>query len=122
MEKAIVQMEGINIGGFLSIEVFTYLLTPQMEKLKEPAMELIQDIYSHLEILACQIIDRIFQRFPQLKPEIIDIVTQVLVAEREHTRVLVENIIEAEQNCIFTNDIDFKENRTGAGPGGDPQQ
>lgn len=50
-----------------------------MEKLKEPAMELIQDVYTHLEILACSIIDRIFQRFPALKPEVIDIVAQVLV-------------------------------------------
>ena len=78
IEKAMVQMEGINISGFPSIEVFIYLLTPQMEKLKEPAIDLIQDVYMQLEILACSIIEKIFARFPQLKPEIIELVTSVL--------------------------------------------
>jgi len=41
----------------------------------------------------------------------------VLVEEREATRKLIENIIEAEQHYIFTNDLNFKENKTN-----DPRQ
>lgn len=112
IEKAMVQMEGINISGFPSIDLFVYLLSPQLEKLKEPAVELIHDVFSQLEILAHSIIDRIFMRFPQLKPEIMDVITGVLVEERDHCKMVVESIIEAEQNYIFTNDLDFKENKT----------
>jgi len=45
IEKAMVQMEGINISGFPSIDLFNYLLAPQLEKLKEPANELIMDVF-----------------------------------------------------------------------------
>ena len=51
-------------------------------------------------------------RFPSMRPVIMDIITQVLVSERDHARELVEAIIDAEQNYIFTNDNDYKENRS----------
>ena len=37
--------EGDSIPGFPSVDVFYYLIQPQLEKLREPAFELIQDIY-----------------------------------------------------------------------------
>lgn len=111
IEKAIVNLEGVNISGFPSVDLFVYLLTPQLEKLREPALELVQDVYAMLEMMAVTIIERIFVRFPMLKPEIIEIITNVMQEERNHTLEIVGAIIEAEQNYIFTNDIDFKENK-----------
>lgn len=111
IEKAIVNLEGINISGFPSIDLFVYLLTPQLEKLREPALELVQDVYAQLEMMAVAIIERIFSRFPSLKPEIIEIITGVLQEERDHTLEIVGAIVEAEQNYIFTNDLEFKENK-----------
>lgn len=78
IEKAIVNLEGINISGFPSIDLFVYLLTPQLEKLREPALDLVQDVYSQLEIMANEMISRIFRRFPMLKPEIMEIIVGVL--------------------------------------------
>lgn len=49
MQKAIQLHEGDGLGGFPSVDVFIYLITPQLEKLRDPAMELIQDVYSQLE-------------------------------------------------------------------------
>ena len=89
-------MEGINISGFPSIDLFVYLLTPQLEKLKEPAIDLINDVFSQLEFLAHQSIDKLFMRFPTLKPDIMDIISSVLIEERDHTKFMVESIIEAE--------------------------
>ena len=40
-------------------------------------------------------------------PEVMDIITQVLIAERESTRQIVEAIIDSEQNYLFTNDMDY---------------
>jgi len=37
-------------------------------------------------------------------PEVMDIITTVLQAEREKCRTLVESVIDAEQNYLFTND------------------
>lgn len=61
--------------------------------------------------MAVAIIERIFSRFPMLKPEIIEIIVGVLQEERNHTLEIVGAIVEAEQNYIFTNDIHFKENK-----------
>lgn len=62
IEKAIIMHEGDSILGFPSIDAFLYLLQPQLEKLKEPATELITYIYGFLEELAVMIINKLFNR------------------------------------------------------------
>jgi hypothetical protein len=104
--------EGDGLPGFPSVDVFIYLVTPQLEELRDPALELIQDSYSQLEQIAHGIVDKIFQRFPTMIPEIMDIIIKVLNIEREKTREIVEAIIDSEQNYLFTNDQDYKDNRT----------
>ena len=41
--------EGDGLSGFPSVDVFIFLITPQVDKLRDPALELIQDVYSQLE-------------------------------------------------------------------------
>lgn len=41
--------EGDGLPGFPSVDVFIYLINPQLEKLRDPALELIQDTYQQLE-------------------------------------------------------------------------
>lgn len=41
-----------------------------------------------------------------------DIIVKVLSRERDHGREVVEAIIDSEQNYLFTNDQDYKENRS----------
>jgi len=48
-----------------------------------------------------------------------DIICQVLQRERDHTRELVEAVIDSEQNYMFVNDADYKENRTSIVPNED---
>lgn len=103
--------EGDGLAGFPSVDVFIYLITPQIEKLRDPALELIQEVYSQLEQLAAGIINKIFQRFPSMQPEIMDIIVKTLSMEREKTREIVEAIIDQE-NYHFTNDTGYKESRS----------
>jgi vacuolar protein sorting-associated protein 1 len=88
--------EGDTIPGFPSVDVFVYLITPQLEKLREPALELINDVYHLLENMASGIVDKIFIRFPTIIPEVMDIITGVLQAERDTCRDLVEAVLDAE--------------------------
>jgi dynamin 1-like protein len=112
METAIRMHEGDGLPGFPSVDVFIYLINPQLEKLRDPALELIQDTYQQLEQIAHGIVDKIFQRFPSMVPEIMDIIVKVLSAERDRAREVVEAIIDSEQNYLFTNDQDYRDNRT----------
>jgi hypothetical protein len=45
-------------------------------------------------------------------PEIMDIIVKVLSRERDRSREVVEAIIDSEQNYLFTNDRDYKDNRS----------
>ena len=70
--------EGDGLPGFPSVDVFIYLINPQLERLRDPALELIQDTYQQLEQLASQIVDKIFQRFPTLiSSTLLDIMDQL---------------------------------------------
>lgn len=104
--------EGDGLPGFPSVDVFIYLITPQLEKLRDPALELIQDSYQQLEQLAGGIVDKIFQRFPTMIPEIMDIIVKVLAKERDRAREVVEALIDSEQNYLFTNDNGYKTTRS----------
>lgn len=112
IEKAIQMHEGDGLPGFPSVDVFIYLITPQLEKLRDPALELIQDSYAQLEQIAGGIVDKIFQRFPSMIPEIMEIIVKVLAQERDRAREVVEAIIDSEQNYLFTNDHAYKTNRS----------
>ena len=74
IERAIVMHQGDSIPGFPSVDVFYYLIQPQLEKLREPALDCLNDVYAQLEGLCNMIIDRVFLRFPSLRPVIMDII------------------------------------------------
>ena len=107
IQKAINMHEGDSIPGFPSVDAFIYLIQPQLELLKEPVVECLMTVYSHLETLAHTIIERVFYRFPPLVGELCDVATQVLVTERESCRDIVEKMIDADESYIFTNDLDY---------------
>jgi len=96
IQKAIQMHEGDGLPGFPSVDVFIYLINPQLEKLRDPAMELIQDTYQNLEQIAQGNVDRIFQRFPSIIPEIMDVIIKVISSERDHAREICEAIIDSE--------------------------
>lgn len=60
IQKAIQMHEGDGLPGFPSVDVFIYLINPQLEKLRDPALELIQDTYQQLESIAAGIVEKIF--------------------------------------------------------------
>jgi vacuolar protein sorting-associated protein 1 len=70
--------EGDGLPGFPSVDVFIFLITPQLEKLREPAYELISDSYGQLEVICTTIVDKIFQRFPTMVPVIMEIILKCL--------------------------------------------
>jgi len=49
-----------------------------------------------------------------------EIITSVLSAERDHCREIVDAVIDAEQNYLFTNDADYKDNRQSIVPPSEP--
>ena len=124
IQHAIQLHEGDGLAGFPSVDVFTYLVSPKLADLRGPAVDLVQETYGQLENICNQIVSRIFQRFPVMINEIMDIIVKALSKERDATLELVEAIIDSEQFYHFTNDESYLNNRqdivVGAGGQGGP--
>jgi hypothetical protein len=112
MKNAILLHEGDSMPGFPSADVFVSLIQPQIEKLKEPALDLLQEVYNYLEELATTMQIHSFQRFPTFGEELMERILQIMQEEREKARYLVESVIESEQTYMFTNDPEYLINRT----------
>jgi hypothetical protein len=112
MSRAILLHEGDSMPGFPSADVFVSLIQPQIEKLKNPALDLLQDVYNYLEELANSIKSVAFTRFPSFGEEIMEKIVEFLQEEKEKTRYLVEAIIDSEQTYMFTNDPEYLVSRT----------
>ena len=104
--------EGDSISGFPSVDVFIYLITPQLSKLRDPALDCLQDVYNVLENLAKETSQKVFSRFPQMVPEMMDLISHVLHEEREVCRDMIESVIDAQEGYLYTNDDDYLRNKT----------
>ena len=79
IERAIILHEGDNLPGFPSADVFLYLIQPQLERLKEPSLECLHEVYAYLELLAQGIMQKSFLRFPSVGTELMETVQSVMI-------------------------------------------
>ncbi len=70
-------------------------------------MDCLQDVYLYLENLAEEIANKVFARFPGLVGEVLEVVSKVLIQERDISKDILDDIIESEQGYLFTNDFDY---------------
>ena len=104
--------EGDSIPGFPSVDAFTYLLKPQLEKLKEPIEECFSEVYQYIDYLSGKILEKTFARFPQIINDMGDFINNFLIQEKDKTKYLVDSIVDMEINYLFTNDYDYLNNFT----------
>jgi len=52
IERAITLHQGDSIPGFPSFDSFLYLIVPKIDELREPALDILNEIYMHMETLA----------------------------------------------------------------------
>lgn len=112
MKRAILLHEGDSMPGFPSADVFVSLIQPQIEQLKAPALDLLQDVYNYLEELAGSIQSQTFIRFPGFGEEMMEKIIEFMQEEREKARYLVEAILDSEETYMFTNDPEYLNTRT----------
>lgn len=112
IEKAIIMHEGDSLPGFPSVDVFVYLITPELKKLSDPALDLLAECHLYIEQLADEIAQKVFSRFPGVVNEIMEIVSRCLMENRNKSSKVVESIIESEEGYLFTNDREYMEKCT----------
>ncbi|EAR96322.2 dynamin central region family protein (macronuclear) [Tetrahymena thermophila SB210] len=126
IKNAIIKHEGDSIPGFPSIDAFLALLTPLLQKLKDPAFECVNEVYHVLEEIATNILDKIVSKVPALKEELQDNILQHFKNERDSCRDKIESLIDSEIGYIFTNDVEYLTSRASSSvkdnPPIDPKQ
>lgn len=57
-----------------------------------------------LELLSQKIANRVFGRFPALAEKVLELSQEILLRERDHTKTILQQIVDAETGYLFTND------------------
>ena len=107
IDYAIQLHSGESIFGSVSMDAFSYLLKPELEKLKEPCNECFTNVYSYLEMLSNKILERVFNRYPKMISTISEFTNKFLLEEKEKAKVLVDSLIDMDINQLFTNDYEY---------------
>lgn len=64
IERAIKNHQGDSIPGFPSIHAFLYLLAPRLAQLKEPALDLLHNVYTELRKISGELIAEVAKKAP----------------------------------------------------------
>lgn len=112
IERAIALHEGDQLPGFPSVDVFHYLMRPQLELLVDPAGDCLSDVHQYIEQMAEEICDKVFLRFPSARNVIMEIISKTLYDQMERTKKVTDAIISSETGYQFTNDAHYLLNRT----------
>lgn len=103
--------------GYASVDIFIRIIQPYLEQLSDPGLDCLNEVHMYLETLADSIAQKVFVRFPVVIPLILESVNRVLGNEKERARKVVQGIIDAESNYLFTNDQSYIRERSEVVPG-----
>lgn len=112
IERAIKNHQGDSIPGFPSIHAFLYLLAPRLAKLKEPALDLLHNVYTELRKVSGELIAEVAKKAPGVMDEMINEADHFLLGLKNRAEEIILANIDSEINYIFTNDEHYLENRT----------
>lgn len=104
--------EGNSIPGFPSVDAFFYLLKPELEKLKEPIYDCLNDTYNYMESLSFKLVDKTFFKFPNIVITVKDYILEFMQEQKEKCRYILESLVEMHINYLFTNDYEYLHNYT----------
>ena len=104
--------EGDSIPGFPSVDAFYYLLKPELEKLKDPIFDCLNDTYNYMEMLSNKIMEKTFYKFPNIIFQIKEFINEFLIEQREKCKYIIESMVDMHVNYLFTNDYEYLHNYT----------
>ncbi|KAH8582171.1 dynamin-related DRPB, partial [Cryptosporidium sp. chipmunk genotype I] len=107
IDAAIRMHEGDSMPGFPSPDMFEYLILPHLRKIQAPVMECLDKVTSALENVSQRVAHKVFSRFPKLSDQILDRSQEILLQEKENTKTILEQLVEAETGYLFTNDSKY---------------
>lgn len=107
IEKIVGMYSGNTLPGFVSIDCFIALLSPLLDKLRKPALDLLEKVYSILKTVGSAIINEIFKKTQYLKEIVLRLFNEVLEDCREKTEDMINKFMDCETRVVFTKDPEY---------------
>merc|ERR1719401_747978 len=107
IDRAIRMHEGDSLPGFPSPDTFEFLALPHLQKISIPAVECVHSVASALDLLAQRMATAVFRRFPKLAEVALEMTQNIILREKDATRIIVEQQVAAYTGYLFTNDPDY---------------
>ena len=78
IDKIVGMYTGNTLPGFLSVDCFIALLSPLLEKLRMPALDLLEKVYLILKTVGSTLINETFQKMTALKEVLLRLFNETL--------------------------------------------
>lgn len=96
-----------SLPGFTSVEAFLSLSTPLLQSLKEPALNLLEEVHTVMEQISIHYINETFQRFPMFISEVSEATLSILTQDKERAKILLSELIDANIGYTYTKDPEY---------------
>jgi len=107
IDRAIRVHEGDSLPGFPSPDTFEFLALPHLQQLSIPSVECVHNVASALDLLAQRIAHAVFRRFPKMAESALGMTQNIILREKDATRIIVEQQVACYVGYLFTNDPSY---------------
>lgn len=107
IDQAIRLHEGDSLPGFPSLDTFEFLILPYLKKIVPDVFSCLDKINSTLITLSNNISNRVFNRFPALGSEVLNVSLEIFKREYDVTSRILNDFITSETTYLFTNDSKY---------------
>ena len=107
LEKIIKAHEGINMPGFPSQEIFPHLIIPEIQKLIEPTMQCLGQVYEEIEEILTETGNDTFDKCQEVGEIIMDSAVQLIKQSREKTSDILQSFLDSQKLYMFSNDEQY---------------
>ncbi len=104
ISKIVGMYTGNTLPGFVSIDCFVALLSPLLENMRGPALELLEKVYQILKSVGSAIINQTFHKMLSLRDVLIVLFNEILAQCKENCEEYLNQIIDCETKVVFTKD------------------
>ena len=105
--KIVDMYSGNTIPGFIRVDCFIALLSPLVENLRAPALELLEKVYMLLKTIGSRLMSETFSKVFSIKEVLLDLFDKILNECRDSTADYINKFLDCQTKVIFTKDPNF---------------
>lgn len=107
MNKIISMYSGNTLPGFVSMDCYVALISPLLEKLRIPALEILEKVFQILRSVGSTIINETFNKMISVKNVLIHLFNDILKECKENCEKYINFYMDCQSKTIYTKDPSY---------------